>query len=233
MGKYSDNPIEEITGYLQHIESLLEDKPKQSDNSQSVTNDIQAKLNTISEDIKTIADSIDDEETRNEKIKGAVKDIIAGLKNDGVPLRPETQDALKDFFRSNLELDSHIKTLYQIADEIKAEKLVGLLEDASKEWIEKYKATIMKDVQDSFNEAEKKRKQLGKKHWFTDGEFWTFWFAMGIMFCFGFWGMIQVYDIDTVRFVMLFVFGAGIFIGGIKAWMKFKEWKDDRKYKLY
>lgn len=232
MGKYSDDPIQEITGYLQHIESILEDKPKQTDNGQSATKSIQTKMNAISEDIKTIADSIDDEETRKEKTKEAVKDIIAGLKNDGVPLRPETQDALKDFLRSNLELEGHVKELYKIADDISANKIVNMLNDACKEFLEQYKATLKKDVEDSFKEAEQKRKQLGKKHWFTDGEFWTFWFTMGMMFCFGFWGMLKTYDIDTVRFVMLFVLGSGIFIGGIKAWMKFKEWKDDRKYRL-
>ena len=50
--------------------------------------------------------------------------------------------------------------------------------------------------------------------------------------CFGFWGMVSTIDFEIVMWVLIGMLAAGLFIGSLWSWMKFKEWKDDRKWRL-
>ena len=222
---------------------------------------IKKDINAISTSMTTLASSVETEEVRNEKQSAMVSAIVEGVNGNIGTLQdsmnnfnkkvketkftaslPKEQAQSMHDLAEVLSPDSQTKfggdlkqyagQLHKVASQVSKENLQKSLDDASKEWVKNYKETLKKEVEKAYDEVEKKRKQEGKVIVMQTSTFYILFVVVVYSICFGFWGMVSTIDFEIVMWVLIGMLAAGLFIGSLWSWMKFKEWKDDRKWRL-
>ena len=252
------DPLKPIKDKLDDIEKAVDklSKDDAKDNSKEIS-EIKESILSISKLLKNIVDGMETDEVRlqnrtemeshitqsvNDNINTQMSNIkndlkqtkfSATLKEDQLKtfreflhaLSPDAQAKLGEF------LDKHTKQLNDVATMVSKENLQKSLSDSSKEWVKSYKETLKKEVENTYEEVEQKRKQEGKVMVMPASVFYVIIIIAELFFCFGLFGMSKLLDLETFKWSLLALGGGGIFIGCLWMWMKFKDWRDNRKYR--
>ena len=181
---------------------------------QSVNDNINTQMSNIKNDLKQTKFSVTLKEDQLQIFREFLK-----------ALSPEARSEFGEF------LDKHVKHLNDVATTVSKENLQQSLSDSSKEWVKSYKDTLKKEVENAYNEVEKKRKQEGKVIVMQTYTFYVFLAIVMYSTCFGFWGMIQVIAPETLRWCSIAILAGGLFSSCIWSWMKFKNWRYNQKYR--
>ena len=222
---------------------------------------IKRDINDIAKSMATLASSVETEDVRNEKKNAMVKAIVDGvngkigslqnsmssfdqkvkntrftasLPKDQAQSMRDLVNGLSPDSQSKFvgELKDQVKQLQEVSKQVSKENLQKTLEETSKEWVRSYKETLKKEVEDTYKEVEGKRENEGKA---IVVRFWPamlMFFIMGISICFGFWGVTLLFDQKELRWILIALCGAVLFISCIWAYMKFKMWSDDRRWRF-
>lgn len=252
------DPLKPIKDKLNDIERAVDklSKDNAKDNSEEIT-EIKESIQSISKLLKNIVDGMETDEVRlqnrtemeshiTQSVNDNINTQMSNIKNDlkqtkfSVTLKEDQLQTFREF-RHALSpeaqakfgefLDKHIKQLNDVATTVSKENLQKSLSDSSKEWVKNYKETLKKEVENTYEEVEQKRKQEGKVMVMPTTAFYVIIFIAEFFFCFGIFGMSKILDSDTFKWCLVALFGGSIFIGCLWMWMKFKEWRDDRKYR--
>ena len=239
-------------------EKKIDNLPKNGDSSldadiKAIREDIASLANSL----KDIVGSMETDEVREQKQKEMERNIMSSLNsnintqmgnikddlkktNFSVTLREDQLQIFREFLkalspeaRTELGefLDKHVKQLNDVATIASKENLQQSLRDSSKEWVKSYKDTLKKEVENTYEEVEKKRKQEGKVMVMPASVFYVIIIIAELFFCFGLFGMSKLLDLETFKWSLLALGGGGIFIGCLWMWMKFKDWRDNRRYR--
>lgn len=252
------DPLKPVKDKLSDIEKKIDNLPKNGDSSldadiKAIREDIASLANSL----KDIVGSMETDEVREQKQKEMERNIMSSLNsnintqmgnikddlkktNFSVTLREDQLQIFREFLkalspeaRTELGefLDKHVKQLNDVATIASKENLQQSLRDSSKEWVKSYKDTLKKEVENTYEEVEKKRKQEGKVMVMPASVFYVIIIIAELFFCFGLFGMSKLLDLETFKWSLLALGGGGIFIGCLWMWMKFKDWRDNRRYR--
>ena len=252
------DPLKPVKDKLSDIEKKIDNLPKNGDSSldadiKAIREDIASLANSL----KDIVGSMETDEVREQKQKEMERNIMSSLNsnintqmgnikddlkktNFSVTLREDQLQIFREFLkalspeaRTELGefLDKHVKQLNDVATIASKENLQQSLRDSSKEWVKSYKDTLKKEVENTYEEVEKKRKQEGKVMVMPTSVFYVIIIIAEFFFCFGLFGMSKLLDLETFKWSLLALGGGGIFIGCLWMWMKFKDWRDNRRYR--
>ena len=252
------DPLKPVKDKLSDIEKKIDNLPKNGDSSldadiKAIREDIASLANSL----KDIVGSMETDEVREQKQKEMERNIMSSLNsnintqmgnikddlkktNFSVTLREDQLQIFREFLkalspeaRTELGefLDKHVKQLNDVATIASKENLQQSLRDSSKEWVKSYKDTLKKEVENTYEEVEKKRKQEGKVMVMPASVFYVIIIIAEFFFCFGLFGMSKLLDLETFKWSLLALGGGGIFIGCLWMWMKFKDWRDNRRYR--
>ena len=252
------DPLKPVKDKLSDIEKKIDNLPKNGDSSldadiKAIREDIASLANSL----KDIVGSMETDEVREQKQKEMERNIMSSLNsnintqmgnikddlkktNFSVTLREDQLQIFREFLkalspeaRTELGefLDKHVKQLNDVATIASKENLQQSLRDSSKEWVKSYKDTLKKEVENTYEEVEKKRKQEGKVMVMPASVFYVIIIIAEFFFCFGLFGMSKLLDLETFKWSLLALGGGGIFIGCLWMWMKIKDWRDNRRYR--
>ena len=253
------DPLKPIKDKLDDIERAVDklSKDNAKDNSEEIT-EIKESIQSISKLLKNIVDGMETDEVRlqnrtemeshiTQSVNDNINTQMSNIKNDlkqtkfSVTLKEDQLQIFREFLKALSPkarsefgefLDKHVKHLNDVATTVSKENLQQSLSDSSKEWVKSYKDTLKKEVENAYNEVEKKRKQEGKVIVMQTYTFYVFLAIAMYSICFGFWGMAKVVDFETLKWVLIAILVCGLFMGCISSWMKLKEWMDNRKWGL-
>ena len=252
------DPLKPIKDKLNDIERAVDklSKDNAKDNSEEIT-EIKESIQSISKLLKNIVDGMETDEVRlqnrtemeshiTQSVNDNINTQMSNIKNDlkqtkfSVTLKEDQLQIFREFLKALSPeawsefgefLDKHVKHLNDVATTVSKENLQQSLSDSSKEWVKSYKDTLKKEVENAYNEVEKKRKQEGKVIVMQTYTFYVFLAIVMYSTCFGFWGMIQVIAPETLRWCSIAILAGGLFSSCIWSWMKFKNWRYNQKYR--
>lgn len=250
------NPMEVITNKLDDILQKLNSLGSPGDGGQDLVQ-IKKDISAISVSMAALASSVETEEVRTEKQKAMTDAIVDGV-NGKIGSLQESMDAFDNKvkqtrFTASLppgqqqtmnsltavlspdsqkklsdNLNAYAEQLAKIAVQVSKDKLEESLKSSADDWVKAYRNTIKKEVEDTYEEVERKRDQEGKVIAMSTG---TFYILLTIVMCsysFGFWGATEYLDRNSVLFILGITGITICFVSGLYAWRKFCDWKDKR-----
>lgn len=256
-GAFRD-PMKPVKDKLNDIEKKIDKLSEESGkNNDTEIKSIKEDISNIAKSLTDIVNGMEDDDARqqnrketelhvtqsvNENINTQMSIIKADLKKTqfGVSIRPEDkailQSAIGILSKNSSgsivgELKAYVDKLNEIVNKVNGAYVEKALSATTDEWLKKYKASMSKSIEDVYKEVEKKREDGGKAIVLSMSTFYIFFLIFSASITFGFWGMTKVLDRETILVVLFLILGFGMVIGGLQVWMKFKTWRDNRKFR--